>query len=144
MPGFEDEQTRRQQSLARFGVGAPNLSQGVDQEGAARWLLGKLADGEVPGWLRVQLGEDAGERGSGPELGAAIALLAKKIRWLAMYGLIPSVNFPRLAIYTATLDELLRTDTMIAEGRGLLDLIQLPLPELEQLLERWKVQSRRR
>jgi hypothetical protein len=134
---FSDDQSSRTAGLARYGVGATPGSDAVDQEGAARWLLEHLAGGAVPEWLRTQL--DGGQApGSGEERAAAVDLLARKVRWLALYGLLPSVSFPRLAIFTATLQERMAPGRPLPDGTTLEEAIRMPLAELEQVLIRWR------
>lgn len=140
MPQFSDDQSARIAGLARYGIGATPGSDAVDQEGAARWLLERLAGGAVPGWLRPQL-EGGHQPGSGEERGAAVELLARKVKWLALYGLLPSVGFPRLAIFTSTLQELIQPGHPMRDGTAFEDAIRMPLADLEQVLVRWRARN---
>ncbi|HEX3606249.1 MAG TPA: hypothetical protein VH134_10030, partial [Candidatus Dormibacteraeota bacterium] len=93
--------------------------------------------GTVAGWLREQL-QGGHTSGSGEERGEAVELLARKVRWLALYGLLPSVSFPRLAIFTGTLQELMAPGHPLRDGTTLEEAVRMPLAELEQVLDRWR------
>ncbi|MGH7746374.1 MAG: hypothetical protein ACREQ5_16690, partial [Candidatus Dormibacteria bacterium] len=60
----------------------------------------------------------------------------------ALYGLLPSVSFPRLAIFTATLQERMAPGRPLPDGTTLEAAIRMPLADLEQVLVRWRNRNR--